>query len=126
MSDEYRVVLTISKNGEDLPNMPIVKRYIYAQGTETNLALAPDNNSSSYHALAALTMSPLGVFFLQTDQAVNLELNVNAGVPLQAGGLILILGTNMAQATPANNVQVNNPALTGGVTANVSIVGAGT
>lgn len=69
-------------------------------------------------------MAALGIFYLATDQALNLNLNQLTALPLNANGLILILGTNLIQGTPSNNVTVNNPAVS--TSANITGLVAGT
>lgn len=126
MSDTYKFSILIEKNGAALPNMPLIRRINVAEDAELNLTATPDNNSTSFHEIAAATMAAMGVLFLTVDQAVNLKFNLNTPVPLDAGGVVLIIGTNLTQATPPQNVEYNNPALTGGVNATLTGVVAGT
>lgn len=124
---ELRATILLELDGEPLADMPIVRRYIVnEQSGLGTIQLAPDNNSSTFHPIAALTMSNLGIFFLATDSALNLDINQLTALPLNANGLILILGAALAQGTPTENITLNNPATTGSASANVNILGGGT
>jgi hypothetical protein len=124
MAHEIRFTLNIEIDGQSLPNMPVVRRYADNEANTIAQVQGPDNNTSSFHGIAAATMAALGIFYLATDQALNLNLNQLAALPLNANGLILILGTNLTQATPSNNVTVNNPAVA--TSANITGLVAGT
>ena len=69
-------------------------------------------------------MPVLGDFLLTTDLALNLKLNLNTPLPLNAGGLVLILGANLTQGTPTQNVEINNPSAA--TAANVGVLAGGT
>ena len=124
MSDEYRFTILVEKNGIALDNMPIIQRYSVAEDATAEVVQAADNNTTSFHAIPQLTMGTLGFFLLTTDQALNVKFNLNTPVPFNANGLILFLGCALAQATPNQNIEVNNPAVS--TAANLDIVGGGT
>jgi len=118
---EIRATIQIQIDGIDLPDSPIVWRGIVAEAVGLpNLVFPPDNNSTTFHPISQATMAALGIVLLKSDQAANLKLNLNTPLPLNAGGLILICGAALAQGTPNQNVEINNPALTGGPNANVN------
>ena len=118
---EIRVQIQMQIEGQDIPDSPIVWRGIVGEAVGLpNLTFPPDNNPTTFHPLTQATMAALGVVLLKSDQALNLELNLNAPVPLNAGGLLLICGAALAQGTPSQNIELNNPAATGGPTANVN------
>lgn len=126
MPREIRITLNVEVDGQPLADMPIIQRGLYAEYANPQIVATPDNNSTSHHGIAAGTMPAWNFFFLQTDQALNLNINQLTDLPLLAGSLILVMSPNLTQGTPANNVTYNNPALTGGVNANLNIVIAGT
>ena len=123
MSDEYRVTVLIEKNGVSLDGMPIVRRLIVNEDANSTLVAAPDSNTSTFHAIPAAVMATLGIFFVAPDQAINLKINMNTPLPLNANGLVLIMGAALAQGTPNTNVEYNNPSSL--INANLPIIVAG-
>lgn len=123
MSDEYRVIVQLEKNGVALNGMPLIRRLIVNEDADILQIATPDSNTSTFHPLAAATMPTLQIFLLTTDQAINLELNENNPVPLNANSLVLIFGTAMAQSPPTDNIEYNNPSST--VSANLTGTVAG-
>jgi hypothetical protein len=120
-----RFTLLIEEDGAALPNMPIVQDYPIAESTGVvSVSQAADNNTSTFHPIPQLTMPSLGIFFLTSDQALNLNFNQLSPIALNAGGLILMLGIALTQGTPSQNVEINNPAAS--QAADVSLIGAGT
>lgn len=124
MADEYRVILSIEKNGQPLDNMPIVRRLIVQEDADVQIVAAPDNNTLTYHPVAAAIMPQLQLFLLQSDNPLNIELNANTPIVMNGNGLLLAVGVDFQQATPADNIQYNNPAAT--APANVTGIVAGT
>lgn len=122
---EWKFTLSIEKDGVPLNDMPVVRRYIQPEDAAFELVATPDNNSTTYHPIAAAIMSSLGIFYVTNDQACNLKLNLNTPIPMNAGGLVLIVGTALTQGTPNQNVEYNNPALTGGVNVTLGGIVAG-
>lgn len=122
---ELRFTILVEQDGVALPNMPIIRRYSDAETTGVvAISQAADNNSTSFHAIPQLTMPTLGIFMLTTDQALNMKINLNTPLPLNADSVVLILGCALAQGTPNQNVELNNPAVT--TAANVELLGGGT
>jgi hypothetical protein len=124
---EIRATLNLEQDGSALPDMPAIRRLIFAETSGViNEVYPPDNNSTSFHPVVQATMPNLGFIYIATDQTINIQLNGSAtAFPLLAGCEMLLFGTQLTQGTPSNNIEINNPALTGGVTANVTIVLAG-
>ena len=123
-----KVSVLIELDGQKIANSPLVYRYNVAENSGPGLTLiaTPDNGSVTYHPVAAATMPAMTAFIATTDQPINFKINVNTPVPLSPPGIIMILGTNLVQGTPNLNIQYNNPALTGGANATLSIIAAGT
>lgn len=109
MSDEYRVTVLIEKNGVSLPDFPLIRRLIFNESADTTIVASPDSNTTSYHEIAAATMPTLGLFFVAPDQAVNLKFNLNTPVSMDAQSIVLIMGCALAQGTPTQNIEYNNP-----------------
>ena len=125
---ELKVQIVFELDGQQIANSPIIRRYNVSEnvGPGMTLIVVPDNDSVTYHPIVAATMAELQALFLTTDNTTNVKLNLNTPIPLDPGGLILILGTSLEQGTPSQNVEVNNPALTGGVDATLNLILAGT
>jgi hypothetical protein len=122
---ELRATILLEVDGVALPDFPIIRRYIVAELSGLNAISQPaDNNTSTFHPIPQLTMPSLGVFLLTSDQALNLKLNLNTPVALNANGLMLILGCTLTQGTPSQNVEINNPAAS--TAANVGVLAGGT
>lgn len=126
MPVEVRVTLNIEVDGVALADMPIIQRAIYAEYANPKIIATADNNTTSYHAISAATMAAMNFFFLQTDQALNLQIN-QAGtsnpLPVQAGSIVLVMSPNLTQGTPSNNVTFNNPAASASAHLNVVVAG---
>jgi hypothetical protein len=121
---ELRAIISFELDGVPLPDMPIVRRYIVGEAaTNTVIIATPDNNNTSFHAIQAAIMPALGAICITNDQPANIKINLNTPLPLNAGGLILILGANLAQGTPNQNIEYNNPAASGNVTLGIPILG---
>jgi hypothetical protein len=121
---EVRATILIEVDGVTLPDFPIIKRYIVSELANLGDVIAtPDSNSSAFHPIPAAIMATLGIFMVTPDQATNWEINQNTPLPLNAGGLILIMGAALTQATPSQNIEYNNPSSS--VSANLPIIVAG-
>jgi len=107
-----RVTISVEIDGVLQPDMPLIKELSYAEAAEAAIIAAPDSNSTTFHPVAAATMPNLGFFFLTTDQAQNLKINQNTAIALNAGAVVLIMGASLAQATPPDNIEYNNPSST--------------
>ena len=104
--------------------MPIVRRYIVGEAsTGMTVIVAPDSNTTSFHPIQAAIMPSLGVICLTNDQPANLEINQNTPLPMNAGGLVLILGSALVQATPNTNVEYNNPSSSIPVNLGIPVLG---
>lgn len=124
MPDEYRFTILVEKNGVAIDNMPLIRRYVVAEDTYGTISQPADNNTSSFHPIASLTMPNLEFFMLTMDQAENLQFNLNTAVPMDANGVVLFLGCTLTQGTPTQNIEINNPAAS--TAANVGVLGGGT
>lgn len=123
---EYRITVNVEKDGVSLADFPYIIRTIFNEDQSGTVVLVPDNNSSSFHPVQAMYMPALGMAIFRNDQAMNLQVNANTPVPMNANGLVLFFNCDMTQATPNQNFEVNNPALTGGVSINLRTQFAGT
>ncbi len=119
---ELRATISFELDGIPLADMPIVRRYIVAEvSTGMTIVAVPDNGTVTYHPIQAAIMPTLGVICLTNDQPVNYDINQLAALAMNAGGLVLIMGAALTQAVANQNVEYNNPALTGGINVNLGI-----
>ena len=96
--------IDIKLDGKSITGQPVVFTATYVEGTATTLTKA-NGDGSSY-----VQWSQLGTdngLFLMTDAAVSFKFNNAGAIPLNAGGLILVLGANIA-ASAATNITINN------------------
>lgn len=121
---ELRATISFELDGIPLPDMPIVRRYIVNEvSTNMQIIATPDSGTVTYHPIQAAIMATLGTICITNDQPCNLEINQNTPLSLNAGGLILIMGADLAQATPNQNVEYNNPSSTTNVTLGLPVLG---
>ena len=96
--------LDLKLDGKSIIGQPVVFSATYVEGTATNLT------KSGADGVSYLQWSQLATdngVLLITDTAVNFKFNNAGAIPLNAGGLILILGANIA-AGVTTNVTINN------------------
>ena len=121
---ELRVTINFEIDGEPLANMPIVRRYIVGEvASQLAIIALPDSNTSTFHPIAAAIMPTLGAICITNDQPVNYDINQLAALSMNAGGLILILGAALTQATPADNIEYNNPSASVNVNLGIPVLG---
>lgn len=122
---EVRFTLNIEIDGQAIANMPVIRRYETNEANTISQIQAADGDSVTFHGLSAITMNALNIFYLATDQALNLNINQLAALPLNANGIVLILGTNLTQTPTSNDITVNNPSVSA-LSADVNGLVAGT
>ena len=122
---EVRITLEIEVDGTVLPNHPIIRRYSTNEVESIgNYTVAANNDTTTFNGLPMATMPALNIALIQTDQALNININQLTKFALNANGYILLVGVNLAQATATNNITINNPAAA--TAANVTGLVAGT
>lgn len=104
---EIKVTISIEQDGVELPDMPVIRRYIVTQTVPPGNHVAPI--AGGYASIGGETMNPLQIVMLTPDQAINVNINQNTPLPLNANSVLLIVGANLAQGTPGNNITINNP-----------------
>lgn len=118
--------LSITVDNEELPGFPLIRRAQTASALPLeSVPVAANNNTTSFvtvPGVGSLT-NDLQVLVLTTDQLVNLEFNADNALPLTAGAVIAIFGTDITSAI-AQAATVNNPAAS--VASNISGLVAGT
>jgi hypothetical protein len=104
--------LSVDLDGVPLPNFPLIRR----QQTNTAIpidgaAITANNNTTSFSAVPGLDIltTDLQFLILTTDQLINLKFNAASYLPLTAGAVLAIFGTDIT-GTVATLATVNNPA----------------
>ncbi len=108
------LVLTVSltEDGVSLPNFPIIRRLNPAQATPLDgVPVAANSNTSTFNPIPGTSTlaSDLQCIVLTADQLVNLQFNADTFLPLSAGAVLVIFGTDITGVV-ATLATVNNPA----------------
>lgn len=112
------LTLDLKLDGKSVLGQPFVQTATYVEATNTNLTKT-GNDSSSYLQWSQLATDN-GLFII-TDTAINLKFNNAGALPLNAGGIVLVLGANIA-AGATTNITINNNS---GTTANIKTLEVG-
>jgi len=102
---------------------PIIRRVNVTEDQSSTIQQAADNNTTSFHQLASATMGTAQVAILTFDQALNFKFNNASYLPMNANGVLVIFGADIA-AGASTNITVNNPAAS--TAANIAGTVAGT
>ena len=98
------VTLDLKVDGKSVIGQPFVYSATVTQATSTQLTKS-GSDGSSYSQWSQLATD--NDVLLITDQAVNFKFNNAGAIPLNAGGLILILNGNIA-AGATTNITIND------------------
>ena len=108
------LVLTINLTEDNVPvpNFPIIARLNPSTAMPLDgVPVTAVNNTSSFVTVPGVInlTTQLQCLVLTPDQLVNLEFNGNSYLPLPAGAVLVLFGTNIS-GTIATLATVNNPA----------------
>lgn len=119
MAYTLEISVRVFDNGQDVPGSPFVFQTTVAE-LDTIQILKPGPDGVNYYSFSRL--DTVNCWLVTTDQDVLLGfLGANMGLQLQAGGLILMAGVNMA-AGAIQNLLISNP---GSTSANITGFEAG-
>ena len=113
------ITLDLKVDGKSVIGQPLVYSATVTQATSTQLTKSGADGASYVQWSQLATDNDI---FLMADQAVNFKFNNAGAVALNAGGVILILNSNIASGA-ATNITINNNS---GSTANVKTLEATT
>ena len=102
-----KATLTLELNGVVLPNFPKVKRLTVAENQSFSHEEA---TGGGYVALPASELDEIQAMFLETDQQVTIRLDgqTDAGIVLNAGGMLLLFDVDIDAGAGASNASVDN------------------
>ena len=121
MADILDVTVIIKRNGRDVTGFPYQKRMVIDELQQFSYEKA---TSGGYETLPTTQIAAVQALVLTADQSITLRLDgqSDAGIPLNAGGLLLVLDSNLDAGVSTNATLDNNS----GSTANITGLGAGT
>ena len=121
MADILDVTVIIKRNGRDVTGFPYQKRTVVDELQQFSYEKA---TGGGYETLPTTQIAAVQALVLTADQSITLRLDgqSDAGIPLNAGGLLLVLDSNL-DAGVSTNATLDNSS---GSTAVVTGLGAGT
>jgi len=119
-----KATVNLELNGVSLSGYPVVKRLEMDESQEFRYEKVDDTNGTTFIALPTSQIDSIQAIAIQTDQQLTFRFDgqTDAGILLNAGGLILIIDA-VIDAAAATNATVNNNVQP---TANVTGIAAGT
>lgn len=124
MADVYDFILTVRKNGQAVPEFNPLIRRVSCDESQPFTYEAASTMVETFVTLPATQLDTIQVLLVTADKAVTLRLDgqTDAGIPLNAGGVVLILNTGI-DAGASTNATLDNQS---GDTALVKGLAAGT
>lgn len=121
MADILDVTVIIKRNGRDVTGFPYQKRMVIDELQQFSYE---KSTGGGYETLPTTQIAAVQALVLTADQSITLRLDgqSDAGIPLNAGGLLLVLDSNLDAGTSTNATLDNSS----GSTAIVTGLGAGT
>jgi hypothetical protein len=107
----FEIEISIKQDGAPLPRFPLIRRIQTVEGQTIATSKAGGDGAGIYVVVPGADAIPaLQGFVLSSDSAVNLRLNgqSNGSVPLNAGGIMILIDGNLA-AGATTNLTINNP-----------------
>ena len=121
MADILDVTVIIKRNGRDVTGFPYQKRMVIDELQQFSYEKA---TGGGYETLPTTQITTVQALVVTADQATTIRLDgqSDAGIVLNAGGLLLALDIT-ADASASTNATLDNSS---GSTANITGLGAGT
>lgn len=121
MSHTLQVTIQVTIDSNQ-PFAPITQTYTLTEVNGLVGMQQPADNGASYHQLPGSLMATLNALMVSADQPFNMKLNNGSTViPLNSGGILLLLNGNIAVAA-ATNATINIP---GSSNANLTVLTGG-
>jgi len=119
-----KATVNLELNGVSISGYPVVKRLEMDESQEFRYEKVDDTDAVTFVALPTSQIDSIQALAIQTDQQLTFRFDgqTDAGILLNAGGLILIIDATI-DAAAATNATVNNNVQP---TANISGIAAGT
>jgi len=119
------ITIQVKRDGIQLDGFPIIRRLEVDELQGFAYEEANDGDDTTFSALPASQLDTIQVLVVKSDQQITLRLDgqSDAGIVLNAGGLLALIDATIDAGAGASNASVNNNS---GSTANVEGVAAGT
>lgn len=124
--NSVEITITARKNGEPLAGFPFTRRMEVDELQSFSYEKLADNNITSFAALPADQLDTIQLLVVKTDIPITLRLDgqTDAGIMLNAGGMLILVDATIDAGAGASNASVNNP--DAALTATVKGIAAGT
>lgn len=108
--ESLEATITIRRNGVVIQN--IARRIEVDELQAFNYEKAADNDAVTFSALPADQIANIQFLLARTNKAITIRLDgqTDAGIVLNAGGLLLIVDATIDAGAGASNAKINNPA----------------
>ena len=101
----------VKRDGIASPGFPVTRRIEIDEIQSFKYDKAADNDSTTFSAVPADQIASIQALCIRTSKAITLRLDgqTDAGIVLNAGGMIVILDATIDAGAGASNASVNNP-----------------
>lgn len=120
-----KLVVSLESDGKQVPGFPVVRRLTVPETQQFAYEKADDGDAVTFSAVPADQLAEIQALVLRTDQQLTFRFDgqSDAGIVLNAGGVLVFLDSDIDAGAGANNAKVNNDS---GSTANVVGFAGGT
>ena len=119
-----KATVNLELDGVSIPGFPVVRRLEMPESQSFRYEKVDDGNGSTFLAVPTAQIASIQALVVQTDQQLTFRFDgqTDAGILLNAGGLILVMDATI-DASATTNITVNNNVQP---TANITGIAAGT
>lgn len=106
----YELSINLKRDGVPVSGYPIVRRIEATEAQEFSYAKANDGDLTTFSAIPANEIATVKFLIVRTDKSVTVRLDgqTDAGITLDAGGLLAIIDATIDAGAGASNAKVNN------------------
>lgn len=103
--------IMLRRDGIPSPGFPVTRRIEVDEVQTFKYEKAADNDSTTFSGVPADQIATIQALCLRTSKAVTLRLDgqTDAGIVLNAGGMVIILDATIDAGAGASNAKLNNP-----------------
>lgn len=119
------ITLTVKRDGQPVNGFPVTRRIEADEVQHFSYEQAAHGDITTFGAVPADQINTVQALVLRTTKAITVRLDgqSDAGVPLNAGGILIVLDSTIDAGAGASNAKVNNNS---GATALIEGLAAGT
>lgn len=123
MSQNLKITVSVELDGNQVAGFPITRRIALAETYQFGYEHADDGDTTTFTTIPDSKVAETQALVLTSDQQVNVRLDgqSDAGILLNANGLLLIIDADVDAGAGSNCVINNNT----GNTANITGIGGG-